>query len=161
MLNISSFILSSFLILIHPLFVSVIDIKHNAKEKNIEVSFRIFTDDLEVTLKNNYHCNVDLATGSAKADVNKFVANYVQSKLQLTVDNKPKTLKYIGYEIQKESTWIYAQVDDISTLKKLNISCNLLYEFTEKQSNIFNVTANGIEKNYKIDFPKKAAEFAW
>ena len=161
MLNISSFILSSFLILIHPFFVSVIDIKHNAKEKNIEVSFRIFTDDLEATLKNNYHCNVDLATGSAKADVNKFVANYVQSKLQLTVDNKPKTLKYIGYEIQKESIWIYAQVDDITTLKKLNISCNLLYEFTEKQSNIFNVTANGIEKNYKIDFPKNNLEFIW
>lgn len=31
----------------HPFYVSVIDLHHNAKEKMVEVSIRIFTDDLE------------------------------------------------------------------------------------------------------------------
>lgn len=161
MLFFKSLILSSFLSFLHPLFVSVVDIKHNAKNKNVEISIRIFTDDLESTLRKNYKQNVDLATGSAKADVNKVVSNYIQSKLHLTIDNKQQTLKYIGYEIQKESVWIYAELVDVTTIKTLNVNCNLLYEFQEKQSNIINATVNGIEKNYKLDYPNSIVTFTW
>ena len=161
MLNISSLILSSFLTLIHPFFVSVIDIKHNAKDKNVEMSIRVFTDDLEATIKKNIHTNIDLSTGTTKPEVNKLVANYIQSKLQLIINDKPQTIKYVGYEIQKESVWIYVEINDIPAIKKMNINCNLLYDYQTKQSNIFNVKANGTEKNYKLDYPNSNVEFSW
>ncbi|MCX6208761.1 MAG: hypothetical protein NTZ59_04500 [Bacteroidetes bacterium] len=161
MLFFKSLILSSFLSLLHPFFVSVVDIKHNVKDKNVEISVRVFTDDLESTLKKNYKQNVDLANGSAKADVNKVVSNYIQSKLHLAINDKPQALKYIGYEIQKESVWIYVEVANITAIKKLNVNCNLLYEFQEKQSNIINATANGVEKNYKLENPNAGVEFIW
>jgi hypothetical protein len=81
--------------------------------------------------------------------------------LQISVDGKPKTLMYVGYEVKKESTWIYVEINDIATIKKLNLACNLLYEFQEKQSNIINATVNSIEKNYKLDNPKSTVEFSW
>ena len=31
----------------HPIFVSVTEIEHNAKDKTLEISCKIFTDDLE------------------------------------------------------------------------------------------------------------------
>ena len=158
MITIFSFFLSSFF---HPFFVSVIDIKHNAKDKNVEMSIRVFTDDLEATIKKNIHTNIDLSTGTTKPEVNKLVANYIQSKLQLTINDKPQTIKYIGYEIQKESVWIYVEISDIATIKKMNINCNLLYDYQTKQSNIFNVKANGTEKNYKLDYPNSNVEFSW
>ena len=161
MLNISSLILSSFLTLIHPFFVSVIDIKHNAKDKNVEMSIRVFTDDLEATIKKNIHTNIDLSIGTTKPEVNKLVANYIQSKLQLIINDKPQTIKYVGYEIQKESVWIYVEINDIPAIKKMNINCNLLYDYQTKQSNIFNVKANGTEKNYKLDYPNSNVEFSW
>ncbi len=155
------FILSSFLAFFHPFFVSVIDMKHNVKEKTIEISTKVFVDDLEAVLKKNYHTTFDLATSTSKPETNAVVAKYLQSKLQLTVNDKRQTIKYIGYEIQKESVWIYAEVDDIVSLKKINISCNLLYDYQDKQMNIFNVKANGSEKNYKLDYPKTSVEFVW
>ena len=158
MITIFSFFLSSFF---HPFFVSVIDIKHNAKDKNVEMSIRVFTDDLEATIKKNIHTNIDLSTGTTKPEVNKLVANYIQSKLQLTINDKPQTIKYIGYEIQKESVWIYVEISDIATIKKMNINCNLLYDYQTKQSNIFNVKANSTEKNYKLDYPNSTVEFSW
>ncbi len=161
MLAFKSLLLSLSFGFLHPFFVSVIDIKHNVKGKNIEVSIRVFTDDLETTLKKNYKKNVDLSTGNAKPEVNNAVASYIQSKLQLNVDGKVKTLKYVGYEVQKESVWIYAEVNDVATIKKLNVTCNLLYEFQEKQSNIINATVGGTEKNYKLDNPKNSVEFTW
>ncbi|MFY7964525.1 MAG: DUF6702 family protein [Chitinophagaceae bacterium] len=158
MLTIFSFLVSS---LFHPFFVSVIDIKHNAKDKTIEISTKVFVDDLEAALKKNYNTTFDLSTSTLKPENNAIVAKYLQSKLQLTVNGKKQTLKYIGYEIQKESVWIYAEVEDVASLKKLTINCNLLYDYQEKQSNIFNIKANGSEKNHKLDYPKSSVDFVW
>jgi hypothetical protein len=141
--------------------VSVIDIKHNAKDKTIEISTKIFVDDLEAILKKNNNKTFDLSNTTLKSETNAVVAKYLQSKLQLTINGKPQTIKYIGYEIQKESVWIYAEVEDVTTLKKLSINCSLLYDYQEKQMNIFNIKANGGEKNYKLDFPKSTVEFTW
>ncbi len=156
-----AFILSFFLTALHPFFVSVIDIKHNVKDKTIEISTKVFVDDLEAVLKKNYNVSSDLSKSLNDPSVNNFVANYLQKKLQLTINDKLKTIKYIGYEVQKESVWIYAEIDDVPTLKKLNINCNLLYDYQEKQMNIFNIKANGGEKNYKLDYPKTNVEFVW
>lgn len=158
MLTFFSIIVSSFL---HPFFVSVIDIKHNAKDKNIEISVRVFTDDLEKTIKKNYNTSIDLSATAATPATNAIVAKYLQSKLQLTIDGKPQAIKYIGCEIQKESVWMYAEINDIATVKKMIVNCNLLCDYQQKQSNIFNVKANGIEKNYKLDCPKTSVEFGW
>ena len=37
--------------LIHPFFVSMTDINYNDNNKSLEISVRIFTDDLENTLR--------------------------------------------------------------------------------------------------------------
>jgi len=156
-----SFLLSSFFALIHPFFVSVIDMKHNIKDKTIEISTKVFVDDLEAILKKNNNKTFDLSNTTLKSETNAVVTKYLQSKLQLTINGKPQTIKYIGYEVQKESVWIYAEVEDVTTLKKLSINCSLLYDYQEKQMNIFNIKANGSEKNYKLDFPKSTVEFTW
>ncbi len=50
----------------HPLFISVTEIEHNAKEKSLEVSCKIFTDDFERTLRAAYKTKVDLLDAKLK-----------------------------------------------------------------------------------------------
>ena len=161
MFNISSLFISTFLSLLHPFFVSVIDIKHNPKDKNVEISVRIFTDDIEKIIKKNSKKTIDLSSNTAKAENDAMIDLYLKSKLQFAINNKAQMWKYIGYEIQKESVWIYAEIDDVASLKKLDIKCSLLFDYQSKQTNIFNVIANGTEKNYKLDYPKSNVSFEW
>ncbi len=156
-----AFILSLFLTFIHPFYVSVIDVNHNAKDKNVEISIRIFVDDFEATLKKNYNKNIDLHKSTNDVQVNKLITNYIESKLQVAIDGKPKTMQYLGFEIQKESVWIFLEVNEIPHLKKINFNCNLLYDYQDKQMNIFNVKANGVEKNNKLDYPKNNFEIVF
>ena len=44
----------------HPIYVSVTEIEHNAKDKTLEISCKIFTDDFEKTLSQAYKTYVDL-----------------------------------------------------------------------------------------------------
>lgn len=145
--------------LFHPFYVSVIDINHNAKDATVEISVRIFTQDLETTLQKYSTAKIDIAHPSDKLLLDKQINNYIGQKLQLKINGQPVQLHYLGHEIQMESTWIYVEVPKITQLKKLDVNCNLLFDFQNLQSNIFHVKANGVEKSYKLDYPKTTTSF--
>jgi hypothetical protein len=144
---------------LHPFFVSVIEINHNAKEKSVEMSMRIFTDDFEGALKKYGNTKIDLANPVNKESLDKLIVNYTKQKLQIQIDNKPANLQYVGFEIKKESVWVYFEIDNVAAIKKIDIYCNLLYEFQAQQMNIFHVNANGKEKSYKLDNPATKTSF--
>lgn len=145
--------------MLHPFYVSVIEIDQNTKEKSLEVSVRIFTEDFEAALKKYGNTKLDLLHPTDKAATDKLVNTYLLNKLHIKVDGKAVTMQYIGYERRLESIWVYLEIDNITALKKVDINCNLLYDFEEKQTNIFHVKANGTEKSYKLDNPKTTVGF--
>ena len=97
---------------IHPLYISIIDINHNAKDKELEVSVRIFTDDFENTLKKYSTAKVDLTHPADKAAADKLVSNYIVNKLQIKANGKQMNLHYVGFEQNQESIWVYFEVPD-------------------------------------------------
>ncbi len=144
---------------LHPFYVSVINIEHNAKDKSIEISIRIFTEDLEATLKKYHKTSFDINNPKYQSLIDKYITTYIQNKLHLQIDDKPMLLNYVGFEHQKESTWIYFEVTNITAFKKATVQSNLLYDFEEKQINIFKVKNKGTEKSYKLESPKNTATF--
>ena len=149
----------SLIALLHPFYVSVIDINHNTKEESVEMSIRIFTQDLEETLQKYSTAKIDMVHPTNKAVLDKQINDYIKQKLQLKINGQTATMQYVGYEIQLESVWIYFEVPKIKQLKKVDINCTILYDFQNIQSNIFHVKANGTEKSYKLDYPKNTPVF--
>ena len=145
--------------LLHPFFVSVIEINHNAKEATVEISVRVFAEDLEKTLRKYTTGKIDVITPADKVFINQQIGNYVSQKLHLKVNGKPVAFTYLGYEIQKESAWCYFEVTKIPAVKKLEADCSLLYDFENTQTNIFHVKSHGVEKSYKLDCPQNVAVF--
>lgn len=147
------------LMLLHPFYVSKIEINHNTKDKSLELSIRVFTDDLETTLQKFGSTKIDLSKKEQAAVNDKLIKEYVHKNLQLMVDKRSVNLEYVGYEINKESTWLYFEVDNVPTLKELQVNCSLLYDYKTEQMNIIQVKANGKDESYKLDYPKKNVLF--
>ena len=63
-------ILLVFLGFFHPFYVSVTEINHNAKSKTIEISTKIFFDDLERDIENESKTSFDIVKPVDKAKVN-------------------------------------------------------------------------------------------
>ncbi|MBH2004813.1 MAG: hypothetical protein I8H66_09000 [Sphingobacteriia bacterium] len=145
--------------LLHPFFVSVIDISHNEKDATAEISVRIFTDDLEKTLQKYSKAKVDIIHPADKAFIDQQLNTYINNTLHLKINGVPAKPKYIGYEIIKESTWAYFEVAGVKELKKLDVDCSLLHDFETSQINIFHVKSKGQEKSYKLDHPKRVTSF--
>jgi hypothetical protein len=145
--------------LIHPFFVSVIEINHNAKEATIEISVRVFTEDFEKTLQKRTTTRLDIIKPPDNAFLDKQIGAYLAEKIKLKVNGQPVAFHYLGHEVQKESVWSYIEVEKISDVKKIEVDCSLLYDFEKAQSNIIHVKNKGTDKSYKLDYPKSSAVF--
>lgn len=145
----------------HPLFISVTEIEHNQKEKTVEISCKIFTDDFEKTLRKNTREKVDLLNPALKNQMEKMVNSYIQNHLIVQIDSRKVEMKFLGYEQQDEGITSYFQVDNISTIKKIKVFNNLLYEFNVQQMGIIHAIVNRNRKSSKLANPEANASFEW
>ncbi len=143
----------------HPLYVSVTEINHNAKDKTVEISCKIFTNDLEATLEKIVHGKVDLSDQKDKPTTDKFISDYIQKHLQLKVDGRTVSLQFMGSEKETDATWSYFQVSNITGVKKIDIMNNILYDSFGQEINIMHVTVGGNRKSTKLSNPETNASF--
>ena len=144
----------------HPFYTSVTEMEYNAREKSLEVTCRIFTEDFETILKKNYNTWVDLFNDSYK-NAAALISAYVEKNLALSADGTPLTLKYIGYERKNEACWCYFETPCAAAPKKINVTATVLYDFSDKQFNLFHATVNGSRKSAKLNHPDSKASFEW
>src|SRR5688572_22567360 len=102
----------------HPFYVSVTEVHHNPKDKALEISCKIFADDMEDVLKQNYKAKVDLTDAKQQAQNNQLVHDYIVKHLSITTDGKPAKLNYIGFEKESESVYCYFEVPGVAAVKK-------------------------------------------
>lgn len=145
----------------HPFYISVTEINHNAKDKTLEISCKMFADDMEQILEKNYKTQLDISSAKDKASFDRLLPDYMSRHLALTVDGKPVKFTYVGYEKDKESAYCYLQVDNIAALKKISITNSILHDFNDTQINIVHVTVNGKRQSTKLDYPDTQAAFSF
>ena len=146
-------------LVVHPIYVSVTEIEHNAKEKTLEISCKIFTDDFEKTLRRQYNTHIDLLNPKEKAAMEKFVSEYVSKHLIVKANGKTTALQYLGYQQQEEGIVSFYQVNNIASVKKLEITDNILFEYKKEQISIIHAIVNGNRKSTKLTNPEDKASF--
>lgn len=147
--------------ILHPFYVSVIDIDHNTKESSLEISVRTFTTDLENRLEKEYNVKLDLSDPKQKAKAEQYINLYVQKRLALTANGDKGKMDFVGFEIQKESTWSYFEIKNVSQLKQLDVFCEILFGIDDSQINIIHAKTNGKTKSYELPAPKNKTSFTF
>lgn len=143
--------------LFHPFFISVTEIRHDAAKKELQVSCRIFYDDLETALKTKYKTRVDILHPADKKTVDALVADYINKHLSINIDGKNVPLQYLGYQIEEEAAWCYLQAPDITSVKKVQVKDDILYDEHAEQINMIHVIVKEERKSTKLDNPTAVA----
>ncbi|MDB5196613.1 MAG: hypothetical protein JWP88_984 [Flaviaesturariibacter sp.] len=147
--------------LFHPFYIAVTEVNHNAKEKTLEISCKVFAEDLEETLKKNYKTTVDLSAEKQHAQNDKLIADYIIKHLFITTDGKPAKLSYVGFEKQAEAVYCYFEAVNVAAPKKVDFTNTILQDFTDKQINIIHMIVGGNRKSQKLDYPEKQVSFSF
>ena len=137
-------VVSSFLpALAHDFHTSITDIKYNPRTQALEVSLKVFTDDLEEALTKFTKSKITYNSKS-EAQQQQLYA-YLQSKLSFELaKGKPLKYKLLGSEPETDAVWMYIEVPVKSnSLGQLHIKNAILTELFSDQMNIVNLNYKG------------------
>ena len=143
----------------HPFYVSVFEVRENTKEKILEITCKIFTDDFEKDLRKDYNTHVDLLNNADRPVMGKLVNNYIKEHVQILVDGKKCMLQYLGFEQDEEAVDCYFQVSDITVNKTVEIINSILFDYKPEQVNIVHVMVKGIRKSTQLVNPDYKVTF--
>lgn len=125
---------------LHPLHVSVTEIEMDDKDKRLEIMMRVFMDDLEVTLKNEYK-NPDLDILNPRGlTVDQMMENYLKRHFKIMLDNKSVVTKYLGHEQEGDAFIFYVEVGNVKKWKTINVQNSIITDTFDDQSNLVHVT---------------------
>ncbi len=139
----------------HPLHVSTTEINFNAKDKSLEISCRIFTDDFETILAKQFKGKIDLSKPTMHKAMDVLVKKYLDLHLQYKVNGKNVTANYVGFEQDNEATNVYLEIDNVASLQSLGLSDSILYDLFDDQLNLVHVEKGGLRKSAKVNYPTK------
>lgn len=154
-------LLNILLLLLHPFYVSITSVDYNEQASRLEISARIFYDDLETALKDGSDLKIDLINPTDKSAMDSLLAGYFSNHFRLSVNGKPVSVHYVGYEVDEDVAWCFLEVPDITHVEQLRIDNRILLDHFPKQSNILHVTAYGKRQSTKLDNPERTAVFDW
>ena len=134
-----SYIFLYFLLSIHPIYISVVEI--NSKENNLEIVFKIFRDDLEDGIKNNLGKNVSIDS-QYKVDLNnKIIQEYLNAVTSIKVNNEKKELLFLNFILENERIKINTKINNNFIIDTIEIYNEILIDVFSNQKNIifFNI----------------------
>lgn len=143
----------------HPFYVSMTEIEYNSRERKLEISVRIFTDDLEKALAKECNCKTDLKISALKEPMKELVKTYLEKHLQLLPDGRALSFRFLGFENEEESTWSFLEADLPASPNHLTVKNNLLYRIQEKQSNLVRFKKEGFDKTIQLSYPDQEVRF--
>lgn len=117
----------------------------------------MFTDDLQDALFKLHQFKKEIKPGDEEAKA--VIDTYIQGHLKVFVGEEEVELKFLGFELEEESTWSYLEGTFSKSSNKITLRNSLLYDFLPGQSNMVHCYLNDARKSQKLDNPKDLMVF--
>lgn len=133
------FALTTWMMVVHPFFISLTEMRFNPQSKKMEIAQKIFWDDLEVALGSEFKEKVDFLKPKDKAKLENQIKTYLLKHNQVWVNGKLLTLTYLGYEVEEDAAWFYLESSATEMPKSVEVQSTVLLKDFDGQQNIVHV----------------------
>ena len=131
----------------HPFYISVCQVDHNPDTGALEMSFRIFMDDLELALETMGTERLHLGTEREAEKADLYISRYLVRHVVVEINGRRVNAAFLGKEVELDAMWCYVEVGDIPVFETMTMTNTLLLETYEDQVNLVHVNANGQKKS--------------
>ncbi len=141
----------SIFLLLHPIHLSVSEINYSEKDKALQITSRIFIDDLETSVrKKTNQPELDILKPNAGQTTDQLVSAYINDHFKIKLDGKPQKLNYLGHEIEDAAIICYIEIEKVKKFKILEVLNDIIQETHEDQSNLVHVSYQGPVKSLRL-----------
>ncbi len=128
--------------------MSVTHIKFVPKQEVLQITMRLFIDDLQFELNTLNKTTIELATDREPKKIDSIYMNYLSNNFSVEVNKLPKNLTFIGKEYDSDMAVFYLEIPKIKEIKNIRIENNILNKSFTDQKNIVKFNINQKQKSF-------------
>jgi hypothetical protein len=137
---------------VHKYYVSVWQFDHKPDKERLEITGRIFIDDLEKMLKTKYGKTFNLATDKELPETTATIQKYLADKISVKVNGKLQTLSWLARETDDDILVCYLTVPAPKKLTSIEVRNTVLQEIFREQQNMVHTTVNGERRTLLLTY---------
>ena len=138
---------------LHPFHASVCSINYAPEEHTLQITQKIFADDLEEAL--NAHASpqakrIDVLNPPDPQAMEALIRRYLEEHLQITVNEKLSEPVFLGYEREELALWCYLEVSEVTDIEQIKVQSSILVDAFDDQTNIVHIKYLDTVKSMKL-----------
>jgi hypothetical protein len=135
------FVLSA--VSLHRFYVGMYQLKFVPEKKMLQITTRIFIDDINETLFKKHHQKTNIGDKTETTQDFSLFQNYIAEKFKISINNQPKKYQFVSREIEGNVIVCYFKITEISKINSLQVENSILTELFDEQQNIIQFDNNG------------------
>ncbi len=131
----------------HKFYVGIYQVHYSESKQRLEITCRIFADDLNAALKKTYKKDFAFGEKTPSADEESQLAKYVSDRFSIKINGTQKKFEYLSCEMESNVLIAYFRIPDVEKISKLDISNRILFDYVTEQQNIIQTNVNSKKQN--------------
>ncbi len=127
----------------HKFYVSIHQINYADDKKMLQITSRIFIDDLNAALHQKYQQKSMFGEEEESASDVELLKKYFNDHFAIRINGKRETLEYLSREYEANVIICYLRIRNVEKVKKLEITNTMLTHYVTEQQNIIQTTVYG------------------
>jgi len=133
---------------LHKFYMAVYQINYAPEKKMLQITSRIFIDDLNTTLEKKYNKKFYLGTEKETAEELIFVKEYLANHFSIKVNNQSKPMNFLSKEVEDDVLICYWNIKGISKINSLEIYNTILTDWFPEQKNLVHIAVLGVKNSF-------------
>ena len=132
----------------HKFYMGVFQVNYAAEKKMIQITSRIFVDDLNKGIEKKYHKKTFIGTDKeTQADID-LLKKYLSENFTIKINGQPKSIAFLSKELEADDVLVcYSRITGVEKFKTLEISNTVLTDWNAEQQNITHISAFGAKRS--------------
>ena len=144
-------IVSCFAFTTHKFYTAIYQINFVPKKKMVQITTRIFIDDLNDALENKFHKKTFLGSDNEKLEDVDFLKKYLSEKFILKINGQQKPMLFLSKEVEDNILICYLKCVDVSKITTLSVQNSIITEIHDEQQNIIQANFNNKKSSLLLD----------
>ncbi|MDX1315859.1 MAG: DUF6702 family protein [Eudoraea sp.] len=137
---------------LHKFYVSVTNVNYSEKEDALQITTRIFIDDLEAVLLERYEVKSLLATPQESELADMYIEKYLKSKLLFELNQEKRKYNFLGKRYDNDVVICYLEIPEVGlpNLESIEIQNEVLTDLFEEQQNLVHFKVKGKKRSFVL-----------
>lgn len=145
----------------HEYYVSSTDVVYVIKNKHIQITTRIFIDDIEAYFNSRSNSKIQLQPDLNEDQIDSLTQVFFNKNFNLIFDNKELKINYLGRKYKEDQLLIFAEALAIDKPSSFEVNNTILTPFRKGQQNIVHFKAENFKKSFLMDASKTILTELW